>query len=148
MVSEQLDKRNSAKDVEVERAFDDTSIQVDGSVASKQGVRFVFSDGSRIIYRLSGTGSAGATVRIYIEQFEPDISKHDVDAQISLKPLIDLALSLSKLEEFTGREKPTGRPHPTFDGKGKHKKLKSNLVVDNKRNLTTNVGWIYFVWKS
>ncbi|MBO8831408.1 alpha-D-glucose phosphate-specific phosphoglucomutase, partial [Staphylococcus aureus] len=43
---------------------------VDGSVASKQGVRFVFTDGSRIIYRLSGTGSAGATVRIYIEQFE------------------------------------------------------------------------------
>ncbi|KAI3860190.1 hypothetical protein MKW92_030014 [Papaver armeniacum] len=80
---------------------------VDGSVASKQGVRFVFTDGSRIIFRLSGTGSAGATVRIYIEQFEPDVSKHDVDAQIALKPLIDLALSVSKLKEFTGREKPT-----------------------------------------
>ncbi|KAG6579668.1 Phosphoglucomutase, chloroplastic, partial [Cucurbita argyrosperma subsp. sororia] len=58
-------------------------------------------------YTDPGTGSAGATVRIYIEQFEPDTSKHDVDAQTSLKPLIDLALSLSKLEEFTGREKPT-----------------------------------------
>ncbi|KAK7280026.1 hypothetical protein RJT34_25088 [Clitoria ternatea] len=80
---------------------------VDGSVVSKQGVRFVFTDGSRIIYRLSGTGSAGATVRVYIEQFEPDVSKHDVDAQIALKPLIDLALSVSKLKEFTGREKPT-----------------------------------------
>ncbi|CAI0404073.1 unnamed protein product [Linum tenue] len=80
---------------------------VDGSVASKQGVRFVFSDGSRIIFRLSGTGSAGATVRVYIEQFEPDVSKHDVDAQTALKPLIDLALSLSKLKDFTGREKPT-----------------------------------------
>ncbi|KAF4400741.1 phosphoglucomutase, chloroplastic [Cannabis sativa] len=80
---------------------------VDGSVASKQGVRFVFTDGSRIIYRLSGTGSAGATVRVYIEQFEPDASKHDVDAQIALKPLIDLALSVSKLKDFTGREKPT-----------------------------------------
>ncbi|CAL9243163.1 unnamed protein product [Arabidopsis halleri] len=80
---------------------------VDGSVASKQGVRFVFTDGSRIIFRLSGTGSAGATVRIYIEQYEPDVSKHDVDAQIALKPLIDLALSVSKLKEFTGREKPT-----------------------------------------
>ncbi|KAI6672270.1 hypothetical protein NL676_000176 [Syzygium grande] len=68
---------------------------VDGSVVS------------RIIYRLSGTGSAGATVRIYIEQFESDASKHDVDAQIALKPLIDLALSISKLKEFTGREKPT-----------------------------------------
>ncbi|KAG5616807.1 hypothetical protein H5410_016631 [Solanum commersonii] len=54
-----------------------------------------------------GTGSAGATVRIYIEQFEPDVSKHDMDAQIALKPLIDLALSVSKLKDFTGREKPT-----------------------------------------
>lgn len=80
---------------------------VDGSVASKQGLRFVFTDGSRIVFRLSGTGSAGATVRIYIEQYEPDVSKHDVDAQIALKPLIDVALSISKLKEFTGREKPT-----------------------------------------
>lgn len=80
---------------------------VDGSVASKQGVRFVFSDGSRIIFRLSGTGSAGATVRVYIEQFEPDVSKHDIDAQTALKPLIGLALSVSKLKDFTGREKPT-----------------------------------------
>ncbi|CAH9094302.1 unnamed protein product [Cuscuta epithymum] len=80
---------------------------VDGSVASKQGVRLVFTDGSRIIFRLSGTGSAGATVRMYIEKFEPDASKHDVDAQTALKPLIDLALSISKLKEFTGREKPT-----------------------------------------
>lgn len=80
---------------------------VDGSLATKQGVRFVFTDGSRIIFRLSGTGSAGATVRMYIEQFEPDVSKHDMDAQTALKPLIDLALSVSKLKEFTGREKPT-----------------------------------------
>ncbi|XVE58645.1 hypothetical protein DITRI_Ditri04bG0185500 [Diplodiscus trichospermus] len=80
---------------------------VDGSVASKQGVRFVFTDGSRIIFRLSGTGSAGATIRIYIEQFEPDVSKHDMDAQVALKPLIDLAFSVSKLKDFSGREKPT-----------------------------------------
>ncbi|CAN6485172.1 unnamed protein product [Victoria cruziana] len=80
---------------------------VDGSVALKQGVRFVFSDGSRIIFRLSGTGSAGATIRIYIEQYEPDVSKHEMDAQVALKPLIDIALSISKLKEFTGREKPT-----------------------------------------
>ncbi|XP_022009566.1 phosphoglucomutase, chloroplastic isoform X2 [Helianthus annuus] len=80
---------------------------VDGSVSTKQGVRFVFTDGSRIIFRLSGTGSAGATVRIYIEQFEPDVSKHDLDAQVALKPLIDLALTVSKLKDFTGREKAT-----------------------------------------
>ncbi|XP_021637090.2 phosphoglucomutase, chloroplastic isoform X2 [Hevea brasiliensis] len=80
---------------------------VDGSVVTKQGVRFVFTDGSRIIFRLSGTGSAGATVRMYIEQFEPDASKHEMDAQTALKPLIDVALSVSKLKDFTGREKPT-----------------------------------------
>ncbi|XP_010272614.1 PREDICTED: phosphoglucomutase, chloroplastic isoform X1 [Nelumbo nucifera] len=61
---------------------------VDGSIATKQGIRFVFTDGSRIIFRLSGTGSAGATIRIYVEQFEPDVSKHDMDAQMALKPLI------------------------------------------------------------
>ncbi|KAJ8438039.1 hypothetical protein Cgig2_030020 [Carnegiea gigantea] len=61
---------------------------VDGSVVTKQGVRFVFSDGSRIIFRLSGTGSAGATVRIYIERFEPDVSKHELEARVALKPLI------------------------------------------------------------
>eukprot|EP00475_Leptophrys_vorax_P039447 TRINITY_DN7130_c0_g2_i2.p1 TRINITY_DN7130_c0_g2~~TRINITY_DN7130_c0_g2_i2.p1 ORF type:complete len:577 (-),score=45.97 TRINITY_DN7130_c0_g2_i2:286-2016(-) len=80
---------------------------VDGSVASKQGIRFVFSDGSRIIFRLSGTGSAGATIRVYVEQYEPDASRHDLDAQDALKPLIDIALSVSKLQEFTGRDKPT-----------------------------------------
>ena len=48
---------------------------IDGSVASKQGVRFVFSDGSRFIFRLSGTGSSGATVRMYIEQYEADVTK-------------------------------------------------------------------------
>lgn len=80
---------------------------VDGSTVSKQGLRFVFTDGSRIIFRLSGTGSAGATIRLYIEQFESDISKHSLDAQTALKPLIDLALSVSKLKDFTGREKPT-----------------------------------------
>ncbi|XVE64134.1 hypothetical protein DITRI_Ditri07aG0077500 [Diplodiscus trichospermus] len=67
---------------------------VDGSVASKQGVRFVFTDGSRIIFRLSGTGSAGATIRIYIEQFEPDVSKHDMDAQVALKTLIGMFVIL------------------------------------------------------
>ncbi|GJP39907.1 hypothetical protein CLOM_g24231 [Closterium sp. NIES-68] len=80
---------------------------VDGSVASQQGIRFVFTDGSRIIFRLSGTGSAGATIRVYVEQYEPDVARHGLDAQEALKPLIDIALSVSKLQEFTGRDKPT-----------------------------------------
>ncbi|KAL7259007.1 hypothetical protein ACSBR1_005000 [Camellia fascicularis] len=59
------------------------------------------------VLNLQGTGLAGAIVRMYIEQFEPDVSKHDMDAQTALKPLIDLALFVSKLKDFTGREKPT-----------------------------------------
>ena len=53
---------------------------------SSQGIRIVFSDGSRIIYRLSGTGSSGATVRVYIESYEPDESKHGLDAQVKQRP--------------------------------------------------------------
>ncbi|KAK9811703.1 hypothetical protein WJX72_008702 [[Myrmecia] bisecta] len=80
---------------------------VDGSVASKQGLRFIFVDGSRIIFRLSGTGSSGATIRLYIEQYSDNESKHGLDAQEALKPIINVALDISKLTEFTGRDKPT-----------------------------------------
>lgn len=80
---------------------------IDGSVATNQGLRFVFTDGSRIIFRLSGTGSSGATIRMYIEQFEADPSKHGVDAQEALAGIIKTALAMSKLEEFTGRDGPT-----------------------------------------
>ncbi|GBG61325.1 hypothetical protein CBR_g20360 [Chara braunii] len=80
---------------------------VDGSVAAKQGLRFVFTDGSRIIFRLSGTGSAGATIRLYLEKYEPDVSKHDLQAGVVLQQLTDIALGISKLKDFTGREEPT-----------------------------------------
>lgn len=80
---------------------------IDGSVAKKQGVRFIFDDGSRIVFRLSGTGSAGATVRMYIEQYSDDTSKHGLDAQEALGPIIKTALEVSKLQEFIGRDKPT-----------------------------------------
>ena len=49
---------------------------------STQGVRMIFTDGSRVIFRLSGTGSAGATIRVYVESYEPDESKHLLDAQV------------------------------------------------------------------
>jgi len=55
---------------------------VDGSVSTKQGVRVLFADGSRLIYRLSGTGSVGATIRIYVERYEADAAKTDRDAQV------------------------------------------------------------------
>ncbi|KAH8380609.1 hypothetical protein KR009_011638 [Drosophila setifemur] len=78
---------------------------VDKSVATKQGLRIVFADGSRIVVRLSGTGSSGATVRLYIDSYE----KENVlgQASVMLKPLIDIALEISQLPKFTGRNAPT-----------------------------------------
>jgi phosphoglucomutase len=80
---------------------------VDGSVSTGQGVRIIFTDGSRIVFRLSGTGTGGATLRIYLESFEPDVSKHHLDAQEALAELIGIAMQISELRERTGREKPT-----------------------------------------
>lgn len=78
---------------------------VDGSVAKKQGIRFLMSDGSRIIFRLSGTAGSGATVRMYIEQYEP--SKLDTPVADALKDLISVALSLCDIKTFCGTETPT-----------------------------------------
>ncbi len=80
---------------------------VDGSVSQKQGIRIGFTDGSRIVFRLSGTGTKGATLRVYLESYEPDASKHGVDPQVGLKPLIDLAEEIALIHQFTQREKPT-----------------------------------------
>jgi len=80
---------------------------VDGSVSTGQGVRIIFTDGSRIVFRLSGTGTGGATLRIYLESFEPDVSKHHLDAQEVLAELIGIAKQISELRKRTGREKPT-----------------------------------------
>jgi phosphoglucomutase len=80
---------------------------IDGSVAKNQGIRIVMQDGSRIIFRLSGTGSSGATIRMYIEAYTQDASLFEADAQQVLKDIIAAALEVSKLQEFTGRDKPT-----------------------------------------
>lgn len=80
---------------------------VDGSVSTGQGVRIIFTEGSRIVFRLSGTGTGGATLRIYLESFEPDVSKHHLDAQQALATLISIAMQISELRKRTGREKPT-----------------------------------------
>jgi phosphoglucomutase len=82
---------------------------IDGSVSKNQGIRLLFEDGSRIVYRLSGTGSSGATIRIYIEGYvkEEDPNEYLSDAQVVLKPLITVALRTSRLKELTGREAPT-----------------------------------------
>jgi phosphoglucomutase len=80
---------------------------IDGSVSKNQGLYTKFKDGSRIIFRLSGTGSAGATIRLYVEKYSDDEKEFASDAQVGLKPLIDEALKLSNLTKYTGRSKPT-----------------------------------------
>jgi phosphoglucomutase len=80
---------------------------VDGSISTGQGVRIGFTDGSRIVYRLSGTGTEGATLRIYLESYQPDVAQHHLDAQQALAELIAIALQVSELRQRTGRDKPT-----------------------------------------
>ncbi|XP_039068782.1 phosphoglucomutase, cytoplasmic-like [Hibiscus syriacus] len=80
---------------------------VDGSISKHQGIRFLFEDGSPLVFRLSGTGSEGATIRLYIEQYEKDSSKTGRDSQEALAPLVEIAIKLSKMQEFTGRSAPT-----------------------------------------
>ncbi|KAF5656706.1 phosphoglucomutase, partial [Fusarium heterosporum] len=79
---------------------------LDGSVASKQGLYAGFSSGSRIVVRLSGTGSSGATIRLYIEQHTSDPSKYELDAQDFLKEEVKFATELLKFKEHVGRDEP------------------------------------------
>jgi phosphoglucomutase len=79
---------------------------VDGSVSSNQGIRIGFVNGSRMVFRLSGTGTVGATLRIYLERFEPDATKHNQDAQVALADLINLAEQLCEVKKRTGRITP------------------------------------------
>jgi len=79
---------------------------VDGSVSSGQGLRIVFDEGSRIVYRLSGTGTSGSTLRVYIERFEPDPARHTQDAQAALADLIALADEIAQIRSRTGRVQP------------------------------------------
>ncbi len=80
---------------------------VDGSVSDSQGIRIGFADGSRIVFRLSGTGTEGATLRVYIERYEADPSRHDQDTQEMLADLIAIANDVAEIKQRTGRDKPT-----------------------------------------
>ena len=80
---------------------------VDGSVSGNQGIRIGFTDGSRIVLRLSGTGTVGATLRLYLERYEAANGQHDLDTQAALKPLIVLAEQLAGIRDRTGRNAPT-----------------------------------------
>ncbi|MCX7898870.1 MAG: alpha-D-glucose phosphate-specific phosphoglucomutase, partial [Methylocystis sp.] len=80
---------------------------VDGSDSKNQGLRVMFEDGSRIVYRLSGTGTAGATLRVYIERYEPDPSRQFIETQQALGDLIALSREIARVERFTGRAAPS-----------------------------------------
>ncbi|HEX2018876.1 MAG TPA: alpha-D-glucose phosphate-specific phosphoglucomutase [Aurantimonas sp.] len=79
---------------------------VDGSVATGQGIRIVFSGGSRIVYRLSGTGTKGATLRVYIERYEKDPARHAMAPEAALKELVETADAIGEIRKRTGRTSP------------------------------------------
>ncbi|MBY3222829.1 alpha-D-glucose phosphate-specific phosphoglucomutase [Rhizobium laguerreae] len=80
---------------------------IDKSVSEHQGVRVLFEGGSRVVFRLSGTGTSGATLRVYIERYEPDSTRHNIETQEALADLIAAAESIASIRERTGRDVPT-----------------------------------------
>jgi len=80
---------------------------VDGSDSEHQGIRLHFEDGSRIVYRLSGTGTSGATLRVYIERFEADPARQNQDNEEALAGLITLSRECARIAHYTGRHAPT-----------------------------------------
>ena len=85
-------------------AYDDP---VDGSRSEKQGVRIIFANGSRIVFRLSGTGTAGATLRVYLEKYQPDVAQQGVETQSALADLIVASRDLAQIKFFTAMDQPT-----------------------------------------
>jgi len=80
---------------------------VDGSVSAQQGIRLGFTNGSRIVFRLSGTGTEGATLRVYLERYEPNTGNSTLNPQTALKDLIDIAEEVAQIHTFTNRSTPT-----------------------------------------
>ncbi|MDB5527643.1 MAG: alpha-D-glucose phosphate-specific phosphoglucomutase [Devosia sp.] len=100
--------QNFGDDLQVAYADDFTYHDpIDGSTSAKQGIRIGFTDGSRIVLRLSGTGTVGATLRLYLENYEAADGRHDLETQSALASLIDLADQLSGLKQRTGRQEPS-----------------------------------------
>ncbi|WP_041527020.1 alpha-D-glucose phosphate-specific phosphoglucomutase [Paracoccus aminophilus] len=79
---------------------------VDGSTSKQQGIRVLFTNGARVVMRLSGTGTEGATLRVYLESYETDPAQHGLDAQEALAPVIAAAEELAQIRDFTGRSQP------------------------------------------
>jgi phosphoglucomutase len=87
-------------------ADDFSYTDLDGSVSKNQGIWVKFDDGTRIVVRLSGTGSSGATIRLYIEKYESDPSKLTADTQQYLADAVKMATGLLKLQQYIGRVEP------------------------------------------
>jgi phosphoglucomutase len=90
------------------RAADDFTYHdpIDGSVSAKQGIRLLFADGARIVVRLSGTGTEGATLRLYLESYQPDPAQHDHDPQHALADLIAISEQVIGIKRQSGRQQP------------------------------------------
>ncbi|MDH4412293.1 MAG: alpha-D-glucose phosphate-specific phosphoglucomutase, partial [Rhizobium sp.] len=80
---------------------------IDHSVSKNQGIRILFEGGSRIVFRLSGTGTSGATLRLYVERYEPDASRHGIETQGALADLIAAAEEVAEIKRYTGMDVPT-----------------------------------------
>lgn len=97
-----------ADDLQVAYADDFTYHDpVDGSTSARQGIRIGFTDGSRIVVRLSGTGTVGATLRLYLERYEAADGRHDLETQSALDSLIGVADELTGIKQRTGRQEPS-----------------------------------------
>jgi phosphoglucomutase len=80
---------------------------VDHSISKNQGIRILFTDGSRIVFRLSGTAGSGATVRMYLEKYENNPEKILTPTGEAMNSLVEIALSMSQIREITGFANPT-----------------------------------------
>jgi phosphoglucomutase len=80
---------------------------IDGSISKNQGLRILFTDGSRIIFRLSGTAGSGATIRMYLEKYESDSSKLTTPVAVALEELVGIALKVSDIHTITGFSGPS-----------------------------------------
>jgi phosphoglucomutase len=80
---------------------------VDGSISTGQGIRVEFEEGARIVYRLSGTGTEGAILRVYLERFEPDPARHAIAAETALAPLAAAGAAIAEIEAMVGRSQPS-----------------------------------------
>jgi len=79
---------------------------IDGSLTERQGIRILFEDGARIVYRLSGTGTEGATLRVYLEHYEPDREKLFLEMEVALGDLAKMSVEFAEIQSRTGRSEP------------------------------------------